>query len=103
MEQMEDGFGGALLKDGVGRDRTACYSGRVSGICTFLRGNAGCFVPDKVPDREAGMNGSGNTGLTRLLCMRREDVFYFKKMIKEKQKNGKEEILYHHCHCLHIR
>lgn len=30
MEQMEDGFGEALLKDEVGRDRTACYSGRVS-------------------------------------------------------------------------
>ncbi|MDO4308046.1 MAG: hypothetical protein Q4C77_14605 [Eubacteriales bacterium] len=30
MEQMEDGFGEALLKEGVGRDRTACYSGRVS-------------------------------------------------------------------------
>lgn len=28
-EQMEDGFGEALLKEEVGCDRTACYSGRV--------------------------------------------------------------------------
>lgn len=37
MEQMEDGFGEALLKDRVGRDRTACYSGRVSRTQLYLR------------------------------------------------------------------
>ncbi len=32
MEQMEDGFGEALLKMTVGSDRTACYSGKVSVV-----------------------------------------------------------------------
>lgn len=74
MEQMEDGFGEALLKGEVGRDRTACYSGRVSRTQLYLRMTVqgsgriyGGFVPDKVPDREAGINRSGNTGFARLL------------------------------------
>lgn len=37
MEQIEDGFGEALLKEKVGRDRTACYSGRVSRTRLHLR------------------------------------------------------------------
>lgn len=41
MEQMEDGFGEALLKDGVGRDRTACYSGKVSRASAFFMEGTG--------------------------------------------------------------
>lgn len=32
MEQMEDGFGEALLKVAVDSDRSACYSGKVSVV-----------------------------------------------------------------------
>ena len=35
------------------------------------------IVPDKVSDREAGTNRSGNTGRTRLLYINREGVFLY--------------------------
>lgn len=59
MEQMEDGFGEALLKDGVGRDRTACYSGRVSRT-------------QMISDRPMTAEPMSNSYLIRFLTVRQE-------------------------------
>ena len=66
-------------------NRTACYSGRVSWHWQII-GSLQCWldylyglVPDKVSDREAGTNRSGNTSGTRLLYMRRRFFYLFKE------------------------
>ena len=47
-------------------------SDRTTGL-----GSQDGIVPDKVSDREAGTNRSGNTGRTRLLYINREGVFLY--------------------------
>ena len=47
-------------------------SDRTTGL-----GSQDGIVPDKVSDREAGMNRSGNTGRTRLLNMKGRWSFYY--------------------------
>ena len=47
-------------------------SDRTTGL-----GSQDGIVPDKVSDREAGTNRSGNTGRTRLLNMKGRWTFFF--------------------------
>ena len=47
-------------------------SDRTTGL-----GSQDGIVPDKVSDREAGMNRSGNTGRTRLLNMKGRWSFFY--------------------------
>ena len=53
-------------------------SDRTTGL-----GSQDGIVPDKVSDREAGTNRSGNTGRTRLLY--REGVFFYTQGLREQR------------------
>ena len=55
-------------------------SDRTTGL-----GNQDGIVPDKVSDREAGTNRSGNTGRTRLLNMKGRWSFFlrYRKLLRD--------------------
>ena len=97
---MEDGFGEALLNR-FKRDKRSAnvrFNGHRQAVTgppviaegyqdsdrTTGLGSQDGIVPDKVSDREAGTNRSGNTGRTRLLNMKGRWSFFlrYRKLLR---------------------
>lgn len=105
---MEDGFGEALLNR-FKRDKRSVnvrFNGHrqvVTGPPVIAEGYRELAVPDEVFAARQERKEVVTRVITRLLISLWYEKTFFIFIFMEERKDGKAEILYQHCHCVHIR